>query len=142
MLSAILASSNAKFWPTQIRGPQLKGTNAGESLDALETPSANLSGLNSPTSSPHTSGSWWMPAIGNANVTPGGYVTPPSSVSSYASRPSSRIGGYSLRTSCNIMVTYGLCPRNLDCSFRKRAAPPPWHGPATRGACLGGPLSM
>jgi hypothetical protein len=43
MLSASLASTNAKFWPTQIRGPQPNGKNAGEPLDALDMPSANLS---------------------------------------------------------------------------------------------------
>ena len=50
MLMASLASSSAKFWLMQMRGPQLKGMKAPGSLHALDTPSANLPGLNSPGS--------------------------------------------------------------------------------------------
>jgi hypothetical protein len=50
---AIFASSNAKFWPMQMRGPQPNGRKAPGSLDDLEIPSANLSGLNSCASLPY-----------------------------------------------------------------------------------------
>ncbi|PKU59552.1 hypothetical protein MA16_Dca027952 [Dendrobium catenatum] len=51
----IFASVSAKFCPTQIRGPQPKGKKMSWLLVAFETPSANLSGLNSSASSPHNS---------------------------------------------------------------------------------------
>ncbi|GJM99467.1 hypothetical protein PR202_ga16565 [Eleusine coracana subsp. coracana] len=40
-------------------------------LDALEMPSANLSGLNSCTSLPQISGSWWRNSTGSSIITPG-----------------------------------------------------------------------
>jgi hypothetical protein len=58
----------AATFEKNIRAPQPNGKNAGASLDALETPSANLSGLNSSASSPQTPGLWWMHPIGNENT--------------------------------------------------------------------------
>lgn len=65
MAKAILASIMAKVWPIQVLGPHPKGKNANWSFDAFETPSENLSGLNSSASSPQSSGSWWMSNVGS-----------------------------------------------------------------------------
>jgi hypothetical protein len=46
-----------------------------------------------------------MNTMGSESITPGGYVRPPSSISLLVCRSSRIAGGYSLRTSCNIMVT-------------------------------------
>uniref|UniRef100_A0A7N0VET3 Uncharacterized protein n=1 Tax=Kalanchoe fedtschenkoi TaxID=63787 RepID=A0A7N0VET3_KALFE len=54
---AILASKTAKFWPMQILGPQENGINLTWPWVALDSPSENLSGLNSLASSPQSSGS-------------------------------------------------------------------------------------
>lgn len=89
MASPILASSSAKVWPTQVRGPQPNGKNDGGASpvdDALATPSANLSGLNSSASGPYASLSWWMQSSGSISITPAGYLTPPSSMGLYVRR--------------------------------------------------------
>ncbi|RWR97378.1 hypothetical protein CKAN_02680700 [Cinnamomum micranthum f. kanehirae] len=57
MAKATFASIRAKFCPIHTRGPQLNGKNTSCFFDACATPSENLSGLNSSTSSPQTSGS-------------------------------------------------------------------------------------
>ncbi|KAF7822559.1 cytochrome P450 CYP72A219-like [Senna tora] len=54
----IFASSIAKFCPMHILGPHPNGKNETWPLVAFDTPSENLSGLNSFTSSPHNSRSW------------------------------------------------------------------------------------
>ncbi|KAI9126925.1 hypothetical protein K1719_002521 [Acacia pycnantha] len=51
----ILASTKAKFGPTQIRLPSPNGKYACGYLHASEIPPSNLSGLNSFTSSPQIS---------------------------------------------------------------------------------------
>uniref|UniRef100_A0A0A8Y8G8 Uncharacterized protein n=1 Tax=Arundo donax TaxID=35708 RepID=A0A0A8Y8G8_ARUDO len=99
MHNAILASSSAKFWPMQTRGPQPNGRNAPGSLDALEIPSENLFGLNSCASLPQISGSWWIKSTGSSTITPAGYVTPPITISLYVLLENAMAGGYNRRTS-------------------------------------------
>uniref|UniRef100_A0A7N1A6R3 Uncharacterized protein n=1 Tax=Kalanchoe fedtschenkoi TaxID=63787 RepID=A0A7N1A6R3_KALFE len=57
MAKPILASNRAKFCPMQILGPPPNGRNVTLPLVALDTPSENLSGLNSLASLPQSSGS-------------------------------------------------------------------------------------
>src|SRR4051812_14295981 len=89
----------------QFLGPELKAKKAPGSLLALEMPSANLPGLNSPASSPQMAGSRWMNMSCSASITFGGYVTPPSSIFLYVRRLMSITGGYRRRTSLNTIIT-------------------------------------
>ncbi|BAS73260.1 Os01g0627450 [Oryza sativa Japonica Group] len=122
MPSATLASSSAKFWPMQMRGPQLNGKNAPApgSLHALATPSANLPGSNSPASCPHAAASRWMNSTGSDSITPAGYLTPPSSISLYVRRFIITTGGYRRSTSCSTMVT---CQRSAPSIIKSFVSP-------------------
>ncbi|KAI6687110.1 hypothetical protein NL676_023938 [Syzygium grande] len=81
MASAIFASIIVKFWPMHIRGLHPNGKKEARFLVAFDTPSANLPGLNSSASSPHSSLSWWMKRVGTKSWTAGGMVSFPSFVS-------------------------------------------------------------
>ncbi|MFS8000925.1 hypothetical protein Hanom_Chr13g01184301 [Helianthus anomalus] len=87
-----------------IRGPPPNGIyKPSPGFVAFETPSENLSGLNSLASSPQISLSWWKNNVFSWMIVPAGNVTLPSLASSYMSRLSTGATGYSLRTSFNIM---------------------------------------
>lgn len=106
----IFASTKAKPWPTQTRGPPPKGKKAVAAagdwfFDALETPSANLSGLKSPASSPQYSGSCWTSRMANRSCNPAGKLYSPTVVAARVLRERNSTGGYSRSTSWRIIVT-------------------------------------
>nr|GLL22833.1 ras-related protein YPT3-like [Ipomoea trifida] len=76
-----------------------------EHLQNTDTPSLNLSGLNSFASSPHISRSWCSRIIGTRSSTPAGRDRFPSLASSLTIRVINGTGGYSLKDSCRIIVT-------------------------------------
>ncbi|GER53945.1 alpha/beta-Hydrolases superfamily protein [Striga asiatica] len=73
---ATFVSIWVKLLAMQLRGPQLKGKYESRFLVALATPSENRSGLNSLTSRPQSSGSWWINITGKRRWTPAGRVIP------------------------------------------------------------------
>ncbi|CAA6662704.1 unnamed protein product [Spirodela intermedia] len=99
----IFASTMAKPWPTQTRTPPPKGKKA--------TPSASLSGLKSPASSPQYSGSCWT----------------------------SRTASWSCTPECFPQSSAGSVWRSPASPCRKPAEPRPWRGPASSDALLGRP---
>lgn len=105
MQNGTLASRRANCWAMQIRGPQLNGRNAPGFLEAWEIPLVNLSGLNSCTSLPHISGSWFINNKGSSMRTPAGYVMLPIFISLYVLRKNATAGEYNRSTSYRIMVT-------------------------------------
>uniref|UniRef100_A0A0E0AN67 Uncharacterized protein n=1 Tax=Oryza glumipatula TaxID=40148 RepID=A0A0E0AN67_9ORYZ len=64
MAMMVLVSIIAKFCPMHDLGPIEKESSALGCFAAFNTPFSNLSGLNSSASSPHTSLSRWIVAIG------------------------------------------------------------------------------
>nr|GMC72315.1 cytochrome P450 CYP72A219-like [Ipomoea batatas] len=89
-----------------IRGPPPNGKNTCLPFVAFIIPSLNLSGLNSLASSPHISVSRCIKSVGNDSITPGGRTISPSLVSSMVLLTSPATGGYSLKDSYKIIVTY------------------------------------
>ena len=90
----------------QILGPQAKGKKETWLFVAFETPSLNLSGLNSAASFPHSWVSRWTSIVGRLMWTPPGSVRSPSFISLWMARFTWVTGGYSLRTSLIIIVIW------------------------------------
>ena len=108
---AIFASIKEKFCPMHILGPHPKGKNETLPFVAFRTPSENLSGLNCLASSPHNSQSWWTKTVGRKTWTPAGNVMFPNFKSLLTSWASPSTGGYNLRTSFKIILTW--CKKDL-----------------------------
>ena len=64
---------------------------------------------------PHSSGSWWRRIVGTETFTPASNNKFPSLISSWTSRFSKIIGGYNLRTSYKIMVTWNIQEKREWC---------------------------
>lgn len=101
-----LSSIIPKFFPKHNLVPKPNGTKDWGCLQALETPSLNLSGLNSLASAPHISGSLCNVGINVQMHTPFGTTRLPSFVSARASLDTNAAGGYSLNVSWITNVTY------------------------------------
>lgn len=101
----IFSWTSAKFRPKHSRGPRPNGTYACGYLQAFDTPSTNLSGLNLFTSGPQMSGSRWRVGIRVHMQTFFGTVMLPIFVSSSASLETNAAGGYRRRASWITIVT-------------------------------------
>ncbi|BAT02811.1 Os07g0635150 [Oryza sativa Japonica Group] len=105
MVMTALASIMAKFCPMHDLGPLEKESSALGCFAALDTPFSNLAGLNSSASSPHTSLSRWIVAIGILRMVPSGTLMPPNLALVPVLLDMSETGLYNLRVSRRNMLS-------------------------------------